>query len=129
MTTIEAIQNAFASRNEGFPQLAEALRQAGVVQNIWDLPGCQSIFITQNDAVVMQNPPLVSGMTTVPTFDEAAVIRAIRADQAGETTFPEFLEGAWKAGVVRYIVDFHARTVTYSGYTGESYVEEYPAVS
>ncbi len=127
MNTIEAIQNAFASRTGGFPHLAEALRQAGVVQNIWDLPGCQSIFITKDDAVVMQNPPLISGMAAVPTFDESALIRALRTDQAGQTTFPEFLEGAWQAGVVRYIVDFNKRTVTYFGVFGEAYVEEYPA--
>jgi uncharacterized protein YbcV (DUF1398 family) len=54
------------------------------------------------------------------------VVRAIRADQAGETSFPEFLRGIWTAGVVHYEVDFALRTVTYSGVSGERYIEAYP---
>jgi uncharacterized protein YbcV (DUF1398 family) len=41
------------------------------------------------------------------------LVRALREDQAGHTTFPQFLEAAWRAGVVRYDVDFEARTVSY----------------
>jgi uncharacterized protein YbcV (DUF1398 family) len=49
-------------------------------------------------------------------------------DQAGNSTFPEFLGASWRAGVVRYDVDFAARTVTYYGCSGEEYLEAYPAV-
>jgi uncharacterized protein YbcV (DUF1398 family) len=34
-----------------------------------------------------------------------------------------------RAGVVRYDVDFEARTVTYQGCDGEEYKEDYPAVT
>ena len=34
---------------------------------------------------------------------------------------------AWNAGVVSYDVDFAARTCTYYGAGGESYVESYPS--
>jgi uncharacterized protein YbcV (DUF1398 family) len=64
----------------------------------------------------------------VPAFDREALIAAIRVDQAGESTFPEFLAASWGAGVVRYEVDFAARTVRYLGCNGEQYVEAYPAV-
>jgi uncharacterized protein YbcV (DUF1398 family) len=37
------------------------------------------------------------------------------------------LRGIWEAGVVHYEVDFALRTVTYSGVTGERYIEAYPA--
>lgn len=76
----------------------------------------------------MQGVPLVSGTTDVPTFDRDALIRALRLDQAGESTFPEFLQASWRAGVVRYDVDFTARTVAYLGCNGEEYIESYPAV-
>ena len=33
---------------------------------------------------------------------------------------------SWKAGVIRYDVDFDARTVTYYGCDEEEYVEGYP---
>jgi hypothetical protein len=70
----------------------------------------------------------VNGAADVPAFDREALVRALRADQAGNSSFPEFLAAAWRAGVVRYDVDFAARTVIYVGCAGEEYVESYPAV-
>ena len=113
----------------GFPYLAETLRRAGVTRNFWNLPSCQSLYLTKDGTVVSQSAPLVAGMEDVPAFDEKALIRALRTDQKGESTFPEFLMGAWRAGVVRYDVDFDARKVAYYGCNGEEYVEEYPAVN
>jgi uncharacterized protein YbcV (DUF1398 family) len=112
----------------GFPYLAETLRRAGVIRNVWSLPACQSLFLTNDGPVVMQGTPLVSGSADVPSFDREALIKALRVDQAGESTFPEFLESSWRAGVVRYDVDFAARTVAYLGCNGEEYLEAYPAV-
>ena len=77
----------------------------------------------------MQGNPLATGALDVPAFDQIALIQALRTDQAGESTFPEFLNASWRAGVVRYQVDFEARTVAYQGCNGEEYVEAYPAVS
>jgi uncharacterized protein YbcV (DUF1398 family) len=113
----------------GFPYLAEVLRKAGVTRNIWSLPSSQSLFLTQLGPVVMQGNPLVNGAIDVPAFDEEALIRALRIDQAGESTFPEFLEASWRAGVVRYDVNFEARTVAYQGCNGEEYIEAYPLVA
>ncbi|HXS76617.1 MAG TPA: hypothetical protein VN753_10595 [Terracidiphilus sp.] len=76
----------------------------------------------------MQGSPLVSGAVDVPAFDREALIQALRIDQAGESTFPEFLAASWRAGVVRYDVDFAARKVAYQGSKGEEYVEAYRAV-
>jgi uncharacterized protein YbcV (DUF1398 family) len=78
--------------------------------------------------VVIQGEPLVSGMADIPTFDGDKLIRALRIDQAGESTFPEFLAASWRAGVVRYDVDFQGRTVAYYGCNGEEYIEAYSAV-
>jgi uncharacterized protein YbcV (DUF1398 family) len=128
---LEAAQRkAMAIKPEvgGFPYLAEALRQAGVRRNIWSLPSAQSLFITNAGAVVTQGNPLVSGTVDVPLFDREALIAALRTDQAGNSTFPEFLASSWRAGVVRYDVDFSARTASYYGCNGEEYVEKYPAV-
>lgn len=127
---VEAQKFAMSIRPKvgGFPYLAEALRQAGVSRNLWSLPSCQSIYLTSLGNVVSQGTPLVTGNAEVPKFDREALIRALRADQAGNSTFPEFLHATWKAGVTGYDVDFAARKVTYYGALGESYVEEYPAV-
>ena len=120
---------AIRPRVGGFPYLAEVLRQAGVTLNIWSLPSCQSLFLTGEGPVIMQGSPLATGALDVPAFDQIALVQALRADQAGESTFPEFLDASWRAGVVRYQVDFEARTVAYQGCNGEQYVEAYPAVS
>ena len=112
----------------GFPVLAEVLRQAGVQMNRWSLPSCQSVFLMKEGAVVQQGTPIVTGVHEIPKFDREALISALRADQEGRSTFPEFLQAAWKVGVVGYDVDFAGRNVTYYGATGESYLEEYPAV-
>lgn len=113
----------------GFPYLAETLRAAGVKINEWTLPSCQSLYLTDAGPVVMQGQSLISNTTDVPMFDEKAVIHALREDQAGRTTFPEFLAAIWLAGVTRYVVDFPGRQVTYFGCNGESYVEAYPAMT
>jgi uncharacterized protein YbcV (DUF1398 family) len=125
-----AQQRASAIRPKvgGFPFLAETLRQAGVTRNFWFLPACQCLFLTKEGPVVVPGTPLVSGMAEVPPFDRDALVRALRADQAGESTFPQFLAASWRAGIVRYDVDFSARTVAYYGCHGEEYVESYPAV-
>ena len=125
-----AMQRAMAGRPRvgGFPYLAETLRGAGVTRNLWSLPSCASLYLTELGPVVMQGAPLVTGIADVAPFDRAALITALRTDQAGESTFPEFLMATWKAGVVRYEVDFNARTVAYYGAGGESYVEAYPGV-
>jgi uncharacterized protein YbcV (DUF1398 family) len=128
---MEAMKFAQANRPRvgGFPYLAEVLRKAGVTRNVWSLPSCQSLYLTQEGPVVMQGTPLVNGAVDVPAFDEAALIHALRADQAGESTFPQFLDATWKAGIVRYDVDLEARTVAYQGCHGERYIEAYPAVN
>ena len=129
--SLEAAQKrAMAIRPKvgGFPYLAETLRRAGVTRNLWFLPSCQSIFLTSDGPVAVQGTPLATGMMDIPPFNREALISALRLDQAGDSTFPEFLAASWKAGVVRYDVDFAARTVAYYGCGGEEYIEGYPAV-
>jgi uncharacterized protein YbcV (DUF1398 family) len=127
----EAMKVAAAGRPRvgGFPYLAEVLRNAGVTRNIWSLPSCQCLFLSKEGPVIMQGAPLVSGTVDVPAFNEDALIKALRVDQAGESTFPEFLNASWRAGVVRYDVDLEKRTVTYQGCNSEEYIEAYPAVT
>lgn len=113
----------------GFPYLAETLRQAGVHQNVWHLPSMQSLYLTDRGHVVDQGTPLESGLCDVPAFDPTALVTALRTDQAGKASFLEFVTAAWRAGVVRYVVDLDQRTCTYYGSCGESLVETYPGVS
>jgi uncharacterized protein YbcV (DUF1398 family) len=125
-----AQQRAMAGRPKvgGFPYLAETLRCAGVTRNIWFLPACESLYLTAAGPVVMQAAPLLTGAADVPAFDRELLVAALRIDQAGASAFPEFLSAAWRAGVIRYDVDFIERKVTYYGCNGELHAEHYPCV-
>lgn len=87
-----AMQRATAGRPKigGFPHLAETLRRAGVKRNLWFLPSCESVHLSDDGPVVQQGTPLVSGTVDIPRFDKDALIAALRRDRAGEGTFPEF---------------------------------------
>ena len=125
-----AQQKAMAGRPKagGFPYFAETLRRAGVTRNLWYLPACQCLYLTEEGPVMTMGTPLVSGTVDVPRFNREGLITALRTDQAGKSTFPEFLSACWRSGVVRYDVDFAARTVAYYGCHGEEYIEDYPVV-
>ncbi|MEU4171236.1 DUF1398 family protein [Streptomyces sp. NPDC026665] len=125
-----ALERAGAVRPQvgGFPYLAESLRQAAVTRCRMTVPSNAMLYLTAAGPVTVQGEPLVTGMVDVPPFDREALIEALRADQAGLTTFPEFVQGCWKAGVVRYDVDLTARTCTYYGADDDAYVESYAAV-
>lgn len=112
----------------GFPYLAEVLRLAGVTRNTWTLPSCQSVYITKLGPVVSQGTPLFTGNSDIPTFNQNVLVQALQIDQAGQSTFPEFLGAIWAAGVVRYDLDLENRSATYYGVMGEFYNEVYPAV-
>ena len=132
-----AIENLLAAQQRaikirpkvgGFPVFAETLRVAGVTRNLWYLPSCQSLYLTRGGPVIVQGAPLVNGTIDVPPFDREALICALRIDRTGESTFTEFLQASWNAGVVSYDVDFIKRKITYFGCRGEEYIEGYPAV-
>ena len=137
-----AMQQAAAKRPavNGFPYFAEGLRQhAGMTKNIWYLPSCQSVHYIKRElsdsddtddllVVVMQNKPLITGMMEVPPMRRGLLVEAIDKDKAGGS-FPDFLKATWEAGIIRYEVDFVARTVKYYGsHPSDVYEETYPHV-
>src|ERR1700728_3987417 len=96
----KAIENLEAAQRQamairpkvgGFPYLAESLRRAGVTKNVWSLPAGQSVYLTNDGPVVTQGTPLVTGAADIPAFNREGLIKALRTDQAGKSTFPEFL--------------------------------------
>jgi hypothetical protein len=51
--------------------------------------------------VVTISAPLASGTVDVPVFNREALIAALRTDQHGNSTFPEFLAASRGAGITR----------------------------
>ena len=74
-----AFQRAMAIRPKvgGFPYVAETLHQAGVTRNIWSLPACQGLYLTDVGPVVTIGAPLASGTIDVAPFDRDALIAAL----------------------------------------------------
>ena len=62
-----------------------------MIRNLWFLPACQSLYLTNDCPVVSQGASLLTGTQNVPAFDRNRLILALRTDQAGLSTFPEFL--------------------------------------
>jgi uncharacterized protein YbcV (DUF1398 family) len=115
----------------GFPYFAESLRRSGVHRNRWYVPAALALYETDAGPVVArgQAPAPVEGSAVAAAFDADAVVAALRVDQAGESTFPEFLATIWRAGVFEFDVDLEARTCTYFGVDRrEHYVESYLVV-
>lgn len=97
ITNLQAAQrDAIMNRPavNGFPHLAETLRRAGVRTNTWWLPAMQSLYETDYGPVLDQGVPLIDGVAEVPAFDRTALVTALRADQAGQTSFREFAAAA-----------------------------------
>jgi uncharacterized protein YbcV (DUF1398 family) len=125
-----AMRGAAAGRPkvEGFPYLAETLRRAGVSRNFWHLPVCQILYLREHGPVVALGTPFLSGMVEVPGFNREVLVAALRTDQAGKSTVPEFLLASRRAGVPRYDVDLHARTCPSHGANEEEDIESCPVV-
>lgn len=132
ITTVEAaLQRGAAIRPAvgGFPYLAAALREAGIGRCHVVVPSNAFVYFTNDGPVLMQHEPIARGAADLAPFDEPAVVAALRSDQAGASTFPEFMAAAWAAGVLTYDVDLAASTCTYHGADGASYLEFFDRVA
>ena len=121
------LQNAMSKSEKvrpkigGFPYLAECLREEGFIKNTWYLPSGDSFYFSKEDSLVIPGKSLIEDIAVYPSYSEEKLIRALRSDQAGKSTFPEFLMNTWKSGVVKYEVNFIDRYVVYYGANGEEY--------
>nr|UKS68470.1 DUF1398 family protein [Lactococcus garvieae] len=121
--------NHVGAESKGFPYLAECLRQEGIVKNIWHLPSGDSFYFSETGSLVNPGNPLIGRVGPCPDFDQIALVQNIRANQAGKISFPEFLASLWKAGVIRYEVDFTTQQMSYFGAFDQVYQESYPSVA
>ncbi|AMG51536.1 DUF1398 domain-containing protein (plasmid) [Enterococcus gallinarum] len=134
MRLLNNLENAIARSEKarpkigGFPYLAECLRQEGFTKNIWYLPSGDSFYFSKEESMVIPGKSLIKDVSKTPLFSDRELITALRADQAGKTTFPEFLMNTWQSGVVKYEVNFIERYVIYYGSNNEEYRENYPTV-
>jgi hypothetical protein len=69
--------------------------------------------------MVSQGTPLLSGTADVPEFNRDALVAALRTDQAGKSTFPEFLRAGTPVLCATMSISRHAHA-RISGVTARS---------
>lgn len=125
MTIPEKIQAAYTSA-KNYPDLAARLLAAGVLSYTVDTSSSLIIYRLAAGEIYLGghlNGPLAIALN----FDEALTIKAIRDNQQGKTTYPQFMQGIADAGVRFYEASLQTDRprVTYIG-IGGSYEEAIP---
>lgn len=116
---------AFADQMS-FPQVVKQLAMLGAERYHADLVRLQKTYYfppgdSEIHSVPLANPPAIAG-----EFAVAEVAEAVRAIQAGNIDYSEFLQRIMKAGTASYDVFLTGRKVVYTGRRGDFYVENFP---
>lgn len=124
----EAMHKALEGSQAGklrFPEVVGMLIDAGVESYFADLIRGEERFYTPNGEthVEKMSPPPAK---VADDFSQSGIVAAIRAAQADEIRYPEFLKRAFAAGTAGYWAFLAGKRVIYFGRKGEFHVEEFP---
>jgi uncharacterized protein YbcV (DUF1398 family) len=123
-TVHEALGGSLAGKLT-FPQVVGMLVGAGVESYFADLVRGQETFYAADGETHAEKMALA--LTRVADdFSETGIIAAIRAAQADQIRYPEFVKRATAAGVAAYWAFLAGRRVIYFGRKGEFHIEEFP---
>lgn len=108
-----------------FPEVVAQLSAEGVESYHADLVRLEKSFYLPSGET------FVEGLDFVPPpigndFSEAEVISALRAIQARQINYQEFLRRIMVAGTTSYMVYLNGKKALYVGRNGEFYVENFP---
>ena len=120
----EALEGSQAGRLT-FPQVVGMLIDAGVESYCADLVRGEDIFFMPNGETHMERMTLPS-TKIAEHFSKPGIVAAVRAAQADQIRYPEFLTRAMAAGTAAYWAFLTGRRVIYFGRDGEFHVEEFP---
>ena len=124
----EAMHKALADSQAGkltFPEVVGMLVNAGVESYFADLLRGEETFYTTDGETHREQ------MTLPPTkiagnFSQPALVAAIRAAQADQIRYPEFVKQATAAGTIGYWAFLVGKKVIYFGRQGEMHIEKFP---
>ena len=125
MTISEKIKAAYAAA-KNYPDLAARLLSAGVLSYTVDTSSSLIIY-RLDEGQIHLGGHASTPLAITPYFDEALTVNAIRDNQQGKTTYPQFMQGIAEAGVRFYEASLKTEKpkVTYIG-IGGYYEEEIP---
>jgi uncharacterized protein YbcV (DUF1398 family) len=109
-----------------FPEVVARLAAAGCEQYHADFRRQEkTYYLPDGESEVVALP--VAGPAIPSVFSDHALVATLRAIQAGQITYVEFLRRIVAAGCVGYFVNIAGQRAIYFGRNGESYVEVFPA--
>jgi uncharacterized protein YbcV (DUF1398 family) len=124
----KAMHEALEGSQQGrltFPEVVRMLIEAGVESYRCDLLRADDTFYTPNGETHVEKMSLPDAR--IPEeFSAAGIVAAIRAAQADEIRYPEFLKRAMAAGVSSYWVFITGKKVIYFGRQGDFHIEKFP---
>ncbi|MCO4294501.1 DUF1398 domain-containing protein [Solitalea sp. MAHUQ-68] len=125
MSVQNAITEAYQSA-KNYPDLVLKLISAGVLSYTVDV-ATSSILYRFGDGVTLLHAGAIKPRTITETFNSELTIQAIRDNQQGKTTYPEFMQGIANAGVRFYEATLNGtnKRVDYIGFGG-NYEEAIP---
>ena len=110
-----------------FPESIRRMAGAGVERYCADLVTFQKILYSAEGQHHTELLPLTDPPKIAQSFSQTGVQDAIRAIQAQQIDYPEFLRRIMRAGVVYYDVFIGGRKVIYTGRDGDFHVEAFPS--
>jgi len=108
-----------------FPEVVRTLIQANCEGYLKDL-AAHTVTFYMPDGTTHTEPLTLPIPSISDTFDEAALIQAIRAAQRDEIRYPEFITRAVRAGTATYRVCISGERAVYLGRKGDVHIEHFP---
>ncbi|MGB6876055.1 MAG: DUF1398 family protein [Candidatus Acidiferrales bacterium] len=124
----EAMHRALEGSQQGrltFREVVSILVDAGVESYRADLVRADDTFYMPNGETHIEKMTIPSAKIA-GEFSASGIVAAIRAVQADEIRYPEFLKRAMASGVASYWVFLTGKKVIYFGRNGSFHVEEFP---
>lgn len=119
-----ALEGSLAGRMT-FPEVVRTLIGAGVESYFADLVRGEETFYASSGETHVEKMALPSTKVAAE-FSQTGIVAAIRAAQADEIRYPEFLNRATEAGTAAYWAFLAGKRVIYFGRKGEFHIEEFP---
>lgn len=125
MSVEEKLKDAYATA-KNYPELAAKLIESGILSYTVEVAAGLMLYRLADGKTIFHDSD-ASPKAITAQFNTEQVIKAIRDNQQGRSTFPEFMEAIAVAGVRFYEATLNGdkRRVTYMG-SGGFYEEEIP---
>ena len=108
-----------------FPEVVERLAAVGCEQYHADFRRQEKTYYLPDGQSEVDVLPVMA--SSIPSaFSDHILVAALRAIQAGQITYVEFLRRIMAAGCVGYFVNIAGRRAIYFGRNGEAYLEVFP---